>query len=195
MSDAASPRPDGHARRRAGTRSQIVDAAVRLVARQGFSATSVEDIAAEAKVAKGSVYYNFESKQDILAAALAEGGQRLQDSLATARADLHGRAALDALTTALLSSMQAHPDFAKLMAAEVFRAERAWQETIGAVRGITIGMFEQVLEELRPGEDVSVLAAAMFGAVLLAGLEWLVVQPERSLADVRASIAPLTSGI
>ena len=73
-----TPRPtrartDGHAARRAGARAAVVDAAVRLVARQGFWATSVDAIAAEAGVAKGSVYYNFASKSEILEAALAEG--------------------------------------------------------------------------------------------------------------------------
>jgi len=195
MSDATTPRTDGHAARRRGTRAQVIEAAVRLVAERGFSATSVDDIALAAGVAKGSVYYNFTSKSDILEAALAEGSERLQTTINEARGDLRGREALSAVVGALLSSMQANPDFAKLMAAEVFRVEREWQETIGALRAVTIATFADVVGEISPGEDAALVGAATFGAVLVAGLEWLLFQPERSVEDVRASVLRLTAGL
>ena len=43
-------------------RRQILDAAVRVFARQGFHATRVSDIADEAGVAYGLVYHYFPSK-------------------------------------------------------------------------------------------------------------------------------------
>ena len=197
MNDAATPAPraDGHAARRRGTRAQVIEAAVRLVAERGFSATSVDDIALAAGVAKGSVYYNFGSKSDILEAALTEGGERLQATISAARGDLRGREALAAVVGALLTAMQANPDFAKLMAAEVFRVERVWQETIGALRSVTIATFAEVISEIAPAEDTSLVGAATFGAVLVAGLEWLLFQPGRSVEDVRASVLRLTSGL
>ncbi|MEK8226407.1 TetR family transcriptional regulator [Oerskovia sp. M15] len=78
-------REQAFAARRAGTRQQIIDAAVNLIADQGFTATSVEDIAAAAGVAKGSVYYNFGSKSDVFEAALAGGLERLTLTLEAAR--------------------------------------------------------------------------------------------------------------
>lgn len=188
-------RTDGHAARRAGTRAAVIDAAVRLVARQGFSATSVDDIAGEAGVAKGSVYYNFTSKSDILEAALAEGTERLSTALAEARDAAGTEGRLDAMVRALLQSVRTYPDLAKLVAAEVFRAEREWQQSIATLRAETISMFEAELAERRPGEDVSMLAAAVFGATLVAGLEWLVFQPGRTLDDVHASVRGLTAGL
>ena len=197
MNDAATPAPraDGHAARRRGTRAQVIEAAVRLVAERGFSATSVDDIALAAGVAKGSVYYNFGSKSDILEAALTEGGERLQATISAARSDLRGREALAAVVGALLTAMQANPDFAKLMAAEVFRVERVWQETIGALRSVTSATFAEVISEIAPAEDTSLVGAATFGAVLVAGLEWLLSQPGRPVEEVRASVLPLTAGL
>ena len=92
MNDAATPAPraDGHAARRRGTRAQVIEAAVRLVAERGFSATSVDDIALAAGVAKGSVYYNFGSKSDILEAALTEGGEQRNPFLAQREAAADG---------------------------------------------------------------------------------------------------------
>ena len=47
-------------------RRQILDAAVRVFARQGFHATRVSDIADEAGVAYGLVYHYFRSKDEVL---------------------------------------------------------------------------------------------------------------------------------
>ena len=47
-------------------RRQILDAAVRVFARQGFHSTRVSDIADEAGVAYGLVYHYFSSKDEVL---------------------------------------------------------------------------------------------------------------------------------
>ena len=47
-------------------RRQILDAAIRVFARQGFHATRVSDIADEAGVAYGLVYHYFRSKDEVL---------------------------------------------------------------------------------------------------------------------------------
>ena len=54
--------------RRAATRSAIVDAAEKLFAEQGVEAVTIDDIVAQAKVARGSIYYHFESKEQIVLA-------------------------------------------------------------------------------------------------------------------------------
>jgi TetR/AcrR family transcriptional regulator of autoinduction and epiphytic fitness len=48
----------------------IVSAVNRLLARKGFDAMTVDDVAAEAGMAKGSLYKRFESKEALAAAAM-----------------------------------------------------------------------------------------------------------------------------
>ncbi len=50
----------------AGRRSQIVHAAAAVLGRQGYAATSLKDVAREAKVAPGLLHYYFESKEELL---------------------------------------------------------------------------------------------------------------------------------
>ena len=192
---SGTPREKAFAARRAGTRQQIMDAAIELIADQGFTATSVDDIAAAAGVAKGSVYYNFGSKNDVFEAVLVGGLERLTSTLESARAGLEGKEALVALVAELLEQIRNHPNFAKLLAAEVFRVGRAWQETVGHIRAEVIEFYAGALREARPGADVSLLAAAVFGATLVAGLEWLVFQPERDFEEVLAAVVALTDGL
>jgi TetR/AcrR family transcriptional regulator, transcriptional repressor for nem operon len=50
---------------RHGKRSRLVDTANRLVHEQGFNRTTLADIAKEANVALGNVYYYFKTKEEI----------------------------------------------------------------------------------------------------------------------------------
>jgi AcrR family transcriptional regulator len=56
------------AERRATTRGAILEAAGALFAGQGFAATSVDDIAGAAGVAKGAVYHHFATKEAVFEA-------------------------------------------------------------------------------------------------------------------------------
>ena len=55
------------------TKDRIIDAAYRALVRQGYHETSMKDIAAEAGVAPGLAHYYFETKEDLLVAAIERG--------------------------------------------------------------------------------------------------------------------------
>jgi AcrR family transcriptional regulator len=55
------------AERRAATIAAITSAARELFSSRGFNATSIDDIADRAGVAKGAVYHHFKSKEEIFA--------------------------------------------------------------------------------------------------------------------------------
>ena len=52
------------------TKERIIEAASRTLVRRGYHETSMKDIAAEAGVAPGLAHYYFESKEDLLVAAI-----------------------------------------------------------------------------------------------------------------------------
>lgn len=54
-------------------RRSILLAAVKVFAKHGFEKTTVDEIAEKTKVAKGTVYYYFESKEEIFNAIIIEG--------------------------------------------------------------------------------------------------------------------------
>lgn len=58
--------------RKRGTlrRDQLIAAALKLFSRQGFSATSVGELAAQVGVAKGLIYHHFDTKLDLLHAVI-----------------------------------------------------------------------------------------------------------------------------
>ena len=54
------------------SRQQILDAAIKTLAKRGFAGTSVSDIADAAKMSKGVVHYHFASKDDLIARVLTQ---------------------------------------------------------------------------------------------------------------------------
>jgi AcrR family transcriptional regulator len=60
-------------------RAEILAAAINVFGRKGFGATCVDDIAAAAKIAKGTLYLYFDSKEDIYRTAVQLAVAQLQE--------------------------------------------------------------------------------------------------------------------
>jgi len=72
------------------TKERIVDAAYRTLVKRGYHETSMKDIAAEAGVAPGLAHYYFETKEDLLVAAIEHGCQPVISAWQRAGVDLSG---------------------------------------------------------------------------------------------------------
>ncbi len=59
-------------------REEILSAAIKVFGKKGFAATCVGDVADAAKMAKGTVYLYFESKEEIYATAVRLAVEQLQ---------------------------------------------------------------------------------------------------------------------
>ncbi|MEK7325660.1 MAG: TetR/AcrR family transcriptional regulator [Chloroflexota bacterium] len=101
-------------------RDGILAAARDLFFEHGIHRTTVEDVAARAEVAKGTVYLYFESKETILAHLLLEGLDALEESLAEAFAEsiaLPAETRLRRLCAAYLDFFQNEQEYFRLMMA------------------------------------------------------------------------------
>lgn len=185
----SQPKVDGRTARRQGTRELIMDAAVDLFAARGVTSTSIDDIAEKAGIAKGSIYYNFESKAGLVEAVMALSGGLLASTLAVAASGRSGADLRAAVVRALLLLIRDHKSAAQVMVSELFRTERDWHESIEDWRAIALGPLIADLESSGLERDQARLrAAAVVGATLVAGLEWLVFHPEYDDQDVASAV-------
>ncbi|GAB7043256.1 MULTISPECIES: TetR/AcrR family transcriptional regulator [Catenuloplanes] len=185
---------DGRTRRRDDTRQRLYEAAVELIAEQGYSATTVDDIALRAGVAKGTVYYNFASKTSLFEGLLRHGIGLLTEAFRTAVDGLPPREALAALVHAQLTYIQRYRAFAQLLLSEMWRTNREWQQTLTLLREEAISVIAETISRgVRSGDlpadlDVRVASSALFGVGLVVAVDWLVFTPERPVEDVEASL-------
>lgn len=67
--------------------ARILDATSRLLARYGYSKTTIDDVAREAGIGKGSVYLHFASKEEIVLSLVDRAVQEVLDELRTIAAE------------------------------------------------------------------------------------------------------------
>jgi AcrR family transcriptional regulator len=111
-------------------RRQILDAAVRVFARQGFHSTRVSDIADEAGVAYGLVYHYFSSKDEVLNELFSERWSLLLAAIEEAdRGAESPRAKLRAVAGFIVDSYRHDPELMKVIIVEVTRAANSFGRT------------------------------------------------------------------
>ncbi|QIK63054.1 TetR/AcrR family transcriptional regulator [Leucobacter viscericola] len=175
---------------RVNTKQLITNAAVAVAAQYGISGASMDLIAETAGVAKGSLYYNFASKDALFEEVMRDGFERLAGAIDAAREGAGG--APDTLprvvAAATLETLRENLDLAKLMASEIFRTDRAWADTMVLARASVVVRYRDVLRAAHPATPESQITetagAAFFGALAGACLDWLLFHPDQPVDAV-----------
>jgi len=123
-------------------RRVILNAAVRVFARQGFHACRVSDIADEAGVAYGLVYHYFASKDEVLDTLFLERWNvmleliREVDAASSPKGEaLPVRDKLGSIASFIIDSYRHDPDLMKVIIVEVTRAANSFGQThLGQIR-------------------------------------------------------------
>ncbi len=111
-------------------RRQILDAAIKVFARQGFHSTRVSDIADEAGVAYGLVYHYFSSKEEVLNELFTERWSLLLAAIDEAdNAGQTPREKLENVAGFIIESYRHDPELMKVIIVEVTRAANSFGQT------------------------------------------------------------------
>jgi len=106
------------------TKQKILDPAERVFAQQGYAATSLRQIIAQAGVNLAAIHYHFGSKEELLDGVLLRKVTQMNDRrlglLAAHEAEagagrLEVEKVLDAFLTPIVEMVGEHPDFVRLM--------------------------------------------------------------------------------
>ncbi len=164
---ASAPRAQAPDKRRL-----ILDAAVRVFARQGFHACRVADIADEAGVAYGLVYHYFASKDEVLDTLFLERWNVMLELIREVDAEaIPVREKLQAIASFIIDSYQHDPDLMKVIIVEVTRAANSFGNThIATITEAYVligGMIAKAQAEGVFKEEIEARFAAMafYGAI------------------------------
>ena len=160
------------ARSAADKRRQILDAAVRVFARQGFHSCRVADIADEAGVAYGLVYHYFGSKDEVLDTLFLERWNVMLEVIRQVDGEeIPVREKLGAIASFIVDSYRHDPELMKVIIVEVTRAANSFGDThIGTIREayeLIGGMIAAAQEsgQFKPEIDSRFAAMAFYGAI------------------------------
>ena len=167
-------------RPRIDKRRVILDAAVRVFARQGFHTCRVSDIADEAGVAYGLVYHYFSSKEEILDTVFLERWDVMLAAIEEAdRSDIGPREKLRAIASFIVDSYRHDPDVMKVIIVEVTRAANTfgrthWTRSCRPTRG-SRGSSRPRRRRALSGREVDALfaAQAFYGLIEQVLTHWI----------------------
>jgi AcrR family transcriptional regulator len=118
-----------------GRRAQVIDATMRLIAREGVAAVSTRKIAREAPINLATLHYLFGSKDDLILAVLDTATSRMIGALAL---DVHPggglRAALETSFTALCALLDRVPALPLIRSEVLLYAGRRSAQAASAFR-------------------------------------------------------------
>jgi len=163
-------------------REQLIATGRQLFAERGFDATSVEEVAARAKVSKPVVYEHFGGKEGLYAVVVDREVRALLDRITTALTAGHPHELLEQAAVALLDYIEAETDGFRVLV-----RESPGMTATGSFSSVLNDIAHQV-EHILGAEFKSrdydprlaeLYSQALVGMVALAGRWWLEVRKPR----------------
>ena len=161
------------------TRSKILDAAVHVFAAKGYHETRVDDIVAESKTSKGSIYFYFPSKQDIFFGLIETFSSLLEKRMTDAiKTEEHGIQQLDAALKVSFKLFSQYRTLAKIVLVQAvglgadFETKRRIINDRFA-RIIQQRLDEAILDHSIPDVRTELVARAWVGALNEVVINWI----------------------
>ncbi len=156
------------------THERILDAAARAIRRGGHAGASVADVMKEAGLTHGGFYAHFDSREDMVASAIAHAGKQSSNSLRQSMAVLQkkGASPFRALMEAYLSVPHMNATetgcVVAALGSEMPRQSDVVRQAAGERVRALIGTVESVLPAGIATTEAPHIASAMVGALQLA---------------------------
>jgi AcrR family transcriptional regulator len=158
-------------------RSALIDAAVRVIGRDGVHAATTRAIVAEADMSLASFHYVFRSRDEMLRTLIASVISTESHAALTSIAESHD------IRSALRTGLQTY--------FEVMTAEPAHEQALTELLLYSLRTPElQDLPRLQYGSSYSAVAALLEAAAIGAGIAWSI-----PVADIARTIVVITDGV
>lgn len=149
-------------------REALLDAAARVFNSHGFASATIRDIATAAGMLPGSVYYHFDSKEELFIAVHEEGIRRTTQTVLEALEGVAGPwRRLEAAVCAHLRAILDRSDYAAVVIAPNRQIDPDLQARLVALRDSYEAIFRELIEALPlvAGTDRKYLRLALMGAI------------------------------
>lgn len=142
------------------TAERILDAAERLFATRGFSATTIKTIAAESKQNSALIYYYYDSKATLYRHVLERVVARISaEASSRIRKDSAPEDVVSAVVEGQVAVLADNPHLPVLLARELIDWKAAHAEP--AIRSLSAGLFERLRAAIEAGQQQGTFSKAL----------------------------------
>jgi TetR/AcrR family fatty acid metabolism transcriptional regulator len=177
---------------------QIIEAAVRVFAREGYYNSRVSDIAREAGIAAGTIYLYFKTKDDILVTLFRD---KMAEFVGALRKAIAGEPDAASKVRRLVSlhfrMLEENPDLAEVVQVELRQGQKffrgASSQEIGAYFALIGSVLDEGVAERRFRSDLPVKVATkmLFGAMDQMATSWVLGKRGYQLVDTADAVAEI----
>ncbi|MBV1777171.1 TetR/AcrR family transcriptional regulator [Burkholderiaceae bacterium DAT-1] len=185
------------------TRDRIIESAARVFARKGYLSATLDEVAADAGMTKGAVYWHFDSKNELFFALLdsrfkTQFEELLPTELEAHDANADAKAALLDLLSGVVDRLEHDPDWPRLLLEFMGQArENEVRRRLGDAYLASYKMSAQLIDHMyrvrgdEPPADTELMA--IFWSALMDGLimAWIVNPLHVRMAEIMPRIVDL----
>jgi TetR/AcrR family fatty acid metabolism transcriptional regulator len=177
---------------------QIVDAAIRVFARNGYYNSRVSDIAREAGIASGTIYLYFKTKDEILVTLFR---QKMAEWVASVRKEIAGEpdplAKIRRIVALHLKVIEENPELAEVVQVELRQGQKFFRGASAHEVSAYFDVIQAVLEEgiaagrVRRDLPVKIATKMLFGAMDQLATSWVLGTRAYRLTEVAGPVATI----
>jgi len=177
---------------------QIIDAAIRVFARNGYYNSRVSDIAREAGIASGTIYLYFKTKEEILVTLFRE---KMAGFVAQQRREMAGEPdpelKIRRLVGVHFSVLEQNPELAEVVQVELRQGNKFFRGASAHEVSAYFEMIATVLEEgvaagrFRPDLPVKIATKVLFGAMDQMATSWVLGKRGYRLTETAEQVATI----
>lgn len=178
-------------------RQRVLDAALEVFARHGYSDSAIDEIARASDTSKGGLYFHFPSKQALFLALLDEASAALLQRVEVAMAaEVDPLRRGDAALREVLHAFGGHRVLARLLLIEALGAGKEFHSKLNDLHAAFAALIADCLDEAVaqgqiPPQDTQIAAHAWYGAVNHVVLRWLMTGEPKRLEETYPALRSL----
>jgi len=179
-------------------RIKILEAATKVFARMGFSDTRIQDVAQEAKIAHGTVYLYFKSKDELFISIFQENlGELIKYVSSEVQKKYNAEDKLKRMISLQLDIIEENPDLTKLILVEFPRTGNFLNDKNIDVLSSYIDLIEDIISDgIKEGVfstnvKIDIVATMIYSALQGIATRWILDGMNYSLKSINEEISEI----
>lgn len=173
---------------------QIFTAAIEKFSQKGSTNTTMQEIANEAGVGKGTLYRYFNNKEDLVCSLIKYGINKMTNKVKETVEDIQDPVKkLEIVIETQLEFHNQHRDFCKFLTREIWGYQSKFEEHIKEIRTNNTFLIEDIIkqgiaEEKLKGINAELGAVSLSGMINITALHWFMFRKSFPVEKIKENL-------